>query len=325
MLPLRLCRSTGLVLLICMLLAACSDKPSQSWKLAQGGLYAGAIAPGADRVAVGSIFHGGSLWQIPEYERLFDWNLDADRGLGDYSAFTAIAMSGDGRRVATVQGRQLVVWSALEGHAETFFEAPAMIRSVALDHAGDRFVLGLEEGTVAVFATATGAVVQRLVGHRGGVHSIALSPDGRHVLSGGDDQRVIYWSVEEGLIRQHRRHVNQVRSVALSASGVYAFSAAQGSDGEVWNTASGNVVRTIPASGRVISVARFVEGDAGLVVGDRRHGVTTWDLETMDRLGRWRLDQPGLYARESNVILDIRPHPQGLLALSSSGKLALLQ
>ena len=324
--PIRLRPGIGLTLVFSLiLLSGCTDRPSQTWKLAEGGLYAGAISPAADRVAVGTIFHGGSLWQIPEYERLFDWNLDADLNLNDFSAFTAIAVSGDGRRVATAQGRQLVIWSAVEGRSETFFEAPAMIRSVALDHTGERFALGLEEGTAAVFTADSGAVIQRLIGHRGGVHSLALSPDGRHALTGGDDRRVIYWSVDDGLIRQHRRHDNQVRTVALAASGVYAFSAAQGSDGEVWNTSSGNVVRTIPAARRVISVARFIDGDNGLLVGDRRHSVTHWNLQSMERLGRWRLDGPGLYGRESNVILDVRPHPSGVLALSSSGKLALLQ
>ncbi|MCH8552561.1 MAG: hypothetical protein LAT62_11530 [Natronospirillum sp.] len=315
------------ILLACLLwLSACADRPSESWTLAQGGLYAGAISAAGDRVAVGTIFHGGSLWQIPEYERLFDWNLDADRNLDDYSAFTAIAFAGNGSRVATVQGRQVVIWSADQGRADMFYEAPAMIRSVALNQDGSRFVLGLEEGTAAVFSTETGDVIQRLIGHRGGIHSVALAPDGRHVLTGGDDRRVIYWAVDEGLIRAHRRHDNQVRTVALSDSGVYAFSAAQGSDGEVWNTANGNVVRIIPAAQRVISVARFTDNDSLLIVGDRRHGVSQWHLQTLQRRGHWRLASPGLYARESNVILDVRPLPQGgVLALSSSGKLALLQ
>ncbi|TGG91369.1 hypothetical protein E4656_16760 [Natronospirillum operosum] len=315
----------ALVLSGMLMLAACTDRPAQTWSLATGGLYAGAIGPSGQHVAVGSIFHGGSLWQMPDYERLFDWNLDADRQLGDYSAFTAIAISDDGQRVATVQGRQVVIWSATEGNALTYFEAPAMIRSVALDQTGSRFVLGLEEGTVAVFNAASGEVVQRLVGHRGGVHSVALSGDGRRVLSGGDDRRAIYWSADDGLILQHRRHDNQVRTVALSASGVYAFSAAQGDDGKVWNTATGNVVRVIPGRQRVLSTARFVHNDNELLVGDRRHGVSRWHLQAMERRGHWRLGSQGLYARESHVILDLRPYQGGVLALSSNGKLALLQ
>lgn len=312
-------------LLVAGLLAACADAPQQTWRLAEGGLYSGSIGPDGVRVATGSVFHGGALWHMPTFERQFDWNLDTDRQLDSYSVFTSMAFSGDGRRVATVQARRLVVWSATEGTALGFYETPASIRAVALNQDGRSVVLGLEDGTVAVFDVDTGETIQRLDGHQGAVHSVSLSADGRVALSGADDRRAILWRVPEGEIAQYRLHENQVRAVALSQSGIYAFSAAHGGDGEVWNTNTGRVVREVPARGRPFSVARFAANDNRLVVGDRRHYVSVWQLDNMTRQSFWRLPEDGLFARSSHVILDVKAVDSAVYALSSSGKLALLR
>lgn len=318
-------RHLGVLLASVLLLVGCADTPQQQWQLADGGLYSGAIAPDGQSAAIGSIFHGGSLWRIAEFTRDFDWNLDVDRQIGNYSAFTDMAFSGDGERVASVQGRRVVSWSASRGAALDFFEAPAVIRSIAMNHTGDRLLLGLEDGTVAVFASGTGSMVQRLDGHQGPVHAAFLSANGEFALTGGDDQQAILWQVSTGRILQRVQHEHRVRTVALSGNGSYALSAAQGDDGWVWDTGNGRVVRTIPARGRVLSAARFIDNDRALLVGDRRHYVSQWQLTDVSRSGYWRLDGVGLYARTSNVVLDVRRVDGGVLALSSNGKLALLQ
>ncbi|MEX1057210.1 MAG: hypothetical protein WED11_05735 [Natronospirillum sp.] len=308
-----------------LVLVACADRPQQHWQLADGGLYSGAIMPNGSNVAIGSIFHGGSLWHIERFAREYDWNLDVDRQVGRYSVFTDMAFSGDGERVASVQGRRVVTWSASRGAAMDFFAAPAEIRSVAMNHTGDRILLGLSDGTVAVFASGSGAMIQRLDGHQGAVHAAALSANGEIALTGGDDNQAILWQINDGRILQRQPHAYRVRTVALSASGTYAFSAAQGDDGWVWNTTNGNTVRTIPAGNRGLSVVRFVDGDQMMLVGDRRHYVTLWQLSDVTRIGHWRLPGDGLYDRSSNVVLDVRWRNGEVLALSSNGKLALLQ
>lgn len=315
----------GLLLSVSLALSACADRPENTWSLAEGGLYSGAIGPEGDLIATGSVFHGGALWHLPDFTRRYDWNLDTDRQLDSYSVFTDTRFSGNGQRVLTIQARRMVVWSVADGRALAYYETPASIRSSALDHDGRRLLVGLEDGTVAVFEVDTGDTVQRLDGHQGAVHSAMLSADGRTAVTGGDDSRAILWSVDEGRVLQHREHDNQVRSVALSASGDYAFSVAAGEDGQIWSTSTGNPVRTVPAGHRALSAARFANNDNLLVVGDRRHYVATWSLQNMERVGFWRLPGDGLYARTSNVILDVRWVEGEVYALSSSGKLALLR
>ena len=52
-----------------------------------------------------------------------------------------------------------------------------------------------ERDGVALLDVATGAVVRRWTGHRGNVHALAFTPDGRRLISGGADASVLVWDV----------------------------------------------------------------------------------------------------------------------------------
>lgn len=308
-----------------LLLAACADSPSARIIVAERGLYSGAVSPDGRYAAVGSLIHGGSLWRLSDGERLYDWNLRADRQIDSFTVFTDMAFSGNGQRVASARERELVVWSVNDGSSLNFFEAPSVIRSVALDQRGNRMLLGLQDGTAAVFNVSSGELVQRLSGHRGAVQTAQLSADGRFAVTGSDDLTAIFWAVDDGVARQRFQHDNLVRSVALSANGTYALSAAHGENAQVWRTRDGQTVRTLGTARSVVSVARFVGSDKRVLIGDRRNGVRLFDLESQRQLRAWNLGNRGLYARESQVVLDVQWAGDQAVALSSGGILAILR
>ena len=53
-------------------------------------------------------------------------------------------------------------------------------------------------GTQKCFALARGRQAYALTGHRRGVNSVAVSPDGKRIVSGSDDNLVKIWAVESG-------------------------------------------------------------------------------------------------------------------------------
>jgi len=59
-------------------------------------------------------------------------------------------------------------------------------------------VSGLDDQTVWLWDTATGALLQTLKGHSEYVGSVAFSPDSKQVVSGSDDQTVQLWDVATG-------------------------------------------------------------------------------------------------------------------------------
>jgi len=64
-------------------------------------------------------------------------------------------------------------------------------------------------------------------GHREAVNDVALTPDGRQVLSASSDHTVKVWDLETGvLVRTLRGHSSDVHGVAVSSSGRWAVSVA---------------------------------------------------------------------------------------------------
>ena len=51
---------------------------------------------------------------------------------------------------------------------------------------------------MAVWDLETGTRLHELTGHQGGVNSVAVSPDGRRIVSGSDDNTVAVWDLETG-------------------------------------------------------------------------------------------------------------------------------
>lgn len=90
-------------------------------------------------------------------------------------------------------------WPPLSSGALTNPSCPSCNRSiwvVAISRDGRRIAGGCDDGSARVFDAATGREMRRFPGHSAEVRAVALSPDGRFLLSGGVDVHV--WDTETG-------------------------------------------------------------------------------------------------------------------------------
>jgi sterol desaturase/sphingolipid hydroxylase (fatty acid hydroxylase superfamily) len=119
---------------------------------------------------------------------------------------------------------------------------------------------------------------QTLTGHKGAVLCVAVSGDGRHVVSGGADGTVKVWDAatgqEERTLAGHR---GMVHSVAVSGDGRHVVSGSADRTVKVWDTATGREVHTLSGHlAPVLSVA--VSGDGGCVIsGSADLTAKVWD------------------------------------------------
>jgi WD40 repeat protein len=62
---------------------------------------------------------------------------------------------------------------------------------------------------VRLWDVATGKEVRRFTGHEGSVNSVAVTPDGKYVVSGSGDKTVRVWELATGKCRRVRSVVSR--------------------------------------------------------------------------------------------------------------------
>jgi metallo-beta-lactamase class B len=142
--------------------------------------------------------------------------------------------------------------------------------AIAYSPDGKFLASGGRDNTIRLFEAETGKEVRRLIGHarrtynpptdlrtaidalvnatgEGGVNSVAFSPDGKLVASGGWDDTVRLWDVENAKeLHKLAAHKAMVGHVAFSSDGRILASRG-GLDGTVclWDPATGNLIRKL--------------------------------------------------------------------------------
>jgi WD40 repeat protein len=82
---------------------------------------------------------------------------------------------------------------------------------------------------VRLWDLATGKEVRRFTGHEYAVLSVAVTPDGKYVVSGSRDKTVRLWELATGQeVRRFTGHEDSVESVAVTPDGKYVVSGSRG-------------------------------------------------------------------------------------------------
>ena len=247
----------------------------------------------------------------------------------------------DGRRImAFGVGETLSVWDAATGQETHTLKEDAStlngyggVGSVAFSPDGrwivsasgapDHDYVGGNATTVKVWNAETGQESLRLKGHTGQVCSVAVSPNGRQIASGGDAGfragEIKVWDAATGQKTLSLvGHTTGVNSVAFSPDGrrIVSGGGGLGEPGEikVWDVASGQKTLTLKGhTGGVSSVAfspdgrRIVSGGGGL---GKPGEIKIWDAAA----GQETLTLKGHTDRVSSVAFS----PDGRRILSGS-------
>jgi WD40 repeat protein/S1-C subfamily serine protease/tRNA A-37 threonylcarbamoyl transferase component Bud32 len=165
----------------------------------------------------------------------------------------AVAFSPDGRR-ALSGGADMVVrlWDLERGDVIREFRGHIeWVFSVAFSSDGRHAYStsgGFNDGAwrdgtdsaIRVWDVETGREVRRLDGHRGIVWTVAVSPDGRRLLSAGADSQVILWDAQTGArVRGYRGHTAAVRCAAFLPDGQRAVSCSSDRTIRLWEAETG--------------------------------------------------------------------------------------
>lgn len=181
------------------------------------------------------------------------------RGFRGAQAPRAVALSADGKLLATGEARQVVlrnlqgegVTRRLKGHDGT-------VTALAFLPGGSLLASGADDGTLRVWDLGQGGVVKVLKGHRGPVQGLAIHPDGNLVASASDDETVRLWDPDTarclGVLGSHH---GAITSVGFSSDGKYLVTGARDGVIDVWLHAKGKLLKGLrkEVSGGLVALA----------------------------------------------------------------------
>ena len=283
------------------------DRTVRIWDTATGTqLGAPPLTSGEDVRAVAISADGHLAVSAGDDGTLRIWDTAAGTQVGvipEAGGVRAAAVSADGHRaVFAGEDGTVRIWDVAAG---TQLGAPLTsgedVRAVAISadgrlavSAGNR--LGessagfrVYDGTLRIWDTAAGTQLGApLIGHRRAVSAVAVSADGRFLVSGGDDRTVRIWDLStatEGGARL-TGHQGEVHAVALRADGRLAVSGGEDGTVRIWDMATGTQLGAplTGHQGEVYAVA--VSADGRLAVSGGEDGtVRIWETATGTQLG----------------------------------------
>jgi len=107
------------------------------------------------------------------------------------------------------------------------------------------------------------SLLTKTIGNSRIIYSVAFSPDGRFIASGGVDNTLKLWSLEDGsVVKTFKGHKNFVNSVAFSPDGKTLASASEDGAVKLWSAEDGALLNTLKGhKDSVWSVAFFPDGE----------------------------------------------------------------
>ncbi len=206
------------------------------------------------------------------------------------------------------EGTQMWLWDLEKAEpVAPGWHVPGTISSATFTADGTKVAVGTESGEAQVVDARWGHLGTLPLIHGARINAIAVSPDGRFVVTAGADGQAIVWEVETGRRTSRLAHPGEVWTAQFSSSGDRVLTGSNMRDLRVWKT-DGTLVAHLSHPGPV-EHAEF-SPDGTRVVSALGSGVAhVWRLADASIIAELRHPKPFRCARFS---------PDGLRILTAS-------
>lgn len=247
--------------------------------------FVNAVALALDGNCIVSASHDGTI-------RV--WDLEAGECLktleGHKGTVNTVAIAPDGKTIVSGGADKTVrIWSLKTGQCDVILKGhTSYVEAVAVIPDGNTIVSGSTDETLRIWDIRKRKCVKILKGQKSPAHSIAanhrfvalaVSLDGKYVISGSFDELVRVWDIKTGkCVTIMEGHNGFVWDIAISLDGKIALSGSSDKSVRFWDIKTGECVRILREHDwSVRAVAISPDGKTAISASDKL--VMIWDLE----------------------------------------------
>ena len=216
-------------------------------------------SPDGKTLAAGSGDGMVFLWNLSQKKKSIEMKAQRVQAHEDWTF--SIAWTPDGKQLITGGGDNLIHTFDVDGIASWYRESK---------------LSGFQGINVAYKERPT----KTFKGHAQDVHAVALTSDGRSLVSAGDDKQVIIWDFEtQKIVRRLSGHKKQIPTLAVSPDDSLIATGSRDHSIRLWELSTGKVVRILAGhTGDVMSV-RFSPDGKQLASTSYDGTVRVWNVD----------------------------------------------
>lgn len=192
----------------------------------------------------------------------------------------------------------------------TVLSGGAAILGLAISPDGQMVASASADGTITVSNVASKFQKPQHIGrHMGKVLTIAFSPNGKLLLSSGDDKIMKIWETGTWTLKKEIKEYD-IQDAAFSPDGKWIFSATSNAIAILWNAADFSIERAYTTSSEPVRRVGFSSDGQVFYWQSRNNELRVWDLATGDSLDA--------YSGHTDTIIGVDFSPDGDKIISGS-------
>lgn len=244
-----------------------------------------------DGATISSIGTDGAfkLWDVQSGSELQSKEVQGQLGVAvSASAIGKMIVSGAG-----IKNNQLTRWDATTGRDLGRIKENDHVYAAAFSRDGRTLATGSSssgepknDDTTLKLWDPTRAKLSRALTSRSSdygdlVRTVAFSPDGRKVVTGGSDYRPRLWEAESGreLLQKMKGHEGTISALAFSPDGRTIVSASWDKTLKQWNATTGTEVRTFKGHIGEVNAVAFSPNGQLIASGSSDETIRLWDVK----------------------------------------------